>query len=349
MTRNVRAGSQRNPLIAAILASIASIALLAPGGAGAATIVNGNFETGTLSGWNVTNSPPPPATTGNWFAYFGTASPFSPIGGSPVPPPPAGQFAAISDQGGPGLHILYQDVALEPSYTHTLSMLVYYESQAALITPSPNTLSFESTANQQYRIDVMRPTANIESVNPADILATVFATKTGDPQNLGPTLLTANLTPFAGQTIRLRLAEVDNQLFLRGGADSIAIQSVAPPPSNTIVVGKAVLNKKNGTAKLPVTVPGAGVLSAVDANFVTIASGSAKKKRMVKSATVTATAPGIINVPLKPTGHGRKVLNKKGKLKIRVALTFTPTGGTAATTTVKVTLKKTVKPKPKKP
>jgi hypothetical protein len=345
MTRHIRAGSRRNPLIAAMLGALASLALLAPAGATGATVVNGSFETGTLAGWQVVNS----SESGSWFAYTGTTPP---IGEGPVPAPPVGAFAAISAQGGPGTHILYQDIALEPQFKHQLSMFVYYKSAATLATPSPNTLSSGfPPANQQYRVDVMKSTAPLDSVAPGDILATVFATQSGGPLEMAPTVLTADLTPFAGQTVRLRLVEVDNQLFLWGGADGIAIQSTPPPPSNVVVVGKAVLNKKNGTAKLPVTVPGAGVLSAVDANFVTVAGISAKKKkkkRMVKSATVTATAPGILNVPLKPTGPGRKVLNEKGKLKIKVALTFTPTGGTAATQTVKVTLKKKLKPKPTK-
>jgi hypothetical protein len=348
MTRNVRAGSRRKPLIAAIFGAVASIALIAPGGAGAATVVNGSFETGSLAGWQVVNTPPPPEESGSWFAYTGTTPP---IGEGPIPAPPVGTFAAISAQGGPGTHILYQDIALEPQYKHQLSMFVYYNSAATLATPSPNTLSSAfPPANQQYRVDVMKPTAALDSVAPGDILATVFATQTEGPQQMAPTVFTTDLTPFAGQTVRLRLVEVDNQLFLWGGADGIAIQSTPPPspPSNLVVVGKAVLNKKNGTAKLPVTVPGAGVLSVTDANFAPIASVSAKKKRMLKSATVTATAAGVLNVPLKPTGQGRKVLKKKGKLKIRVALTFTPTGGTTATQTVKVTLKKTLKPKPKK-
>lgn len=341
--RNGEGTGIRNRLASLIAGAIAAVALLAPGGAGAATIVNGDFESGTLTGWQTFNVPAPPENSGNWFAYTGTVSPVSPEFGPAVPPPPAGKYAAISDQSGPGLHILYQDVVLEPYYTHQLTMLVYYQSSASLITPSPNTLSHEGPANQQYRIDVMKPTASLTSVDPTDILATVFATNTGDPLTLGATALTTNLSAFAGQTVRLRLAEVDNQLYLRGGADSISIQST--PPSNAIVVGKAKLNKKNGTAKLPVTVPGAGILTAVDARFASASSAaaSAKKKRLVKSATVTATAAGTVNVPLKPTKAARKILAEKGKVKVRVSLTFTPTGGLPATTTVKVTLKKTLK------
>jgi hypothetical protein len=309
-------------LLAAAVVVIA--ALIAPAGATAATVVNGDFETGNLTGWQLVNNPTP--ESGNWFAYSGTTNPFSGEIGPEVPPPPAGKYAAITAQGNPGLHIMYQDVALEPYYAHSLSLIAYYRSYAPLF--SPNSLSYETLPNQQYRIDVMSPAAPIESVNPADILATVFATKTGDPEELGPTPLTVNLTPFAGQTVRLRFAEVDNQLFFNAGTDSVAITST--PPSNAITLGKPVLNKKKGTAKLPVTVPGAGTLKIADVK---------KTKKRIKAKTVQATAAGTLKLPVKPTKLGRKTLNAKGKLKVKVAVTFTPTGGLAATQTKKLTLK----------
>lgn len=316
-------------LLFAVLA-VAMTALVAPAAAGAATVVNGDFETGNLTGWQVVNNPTGDEESGSWYAYTGTAAP-RPFG-EPVPPPPAGNYAAVTSQGGPGSHILYQDVALEPYYTHQLSLLAYYHSYAALFTPSPNTLSFESTENQQYRIDVMNPAAPVDSVNPADILATLFATKTGDPQELGPTSLTADLTPFAGQTVRLRFAEVDNRNYFAAGTDSVAI--VSTPPSSAIALGKPLLNKKKGTAKLPVTVPGAGTLTIADVK---------QTKKRIKAKTVQAGAAGTLNLPVKPTKLARKTLSNKGKLKIKVAVTFTPTGGFAATVTRKMTLKLTPK------
>lgn len=318
--------SARVRILLAACAAVATM-LVAPAGAGAATVVNGDFETGTLTGWQVFNIPPEPEASGNWFAYSGTVSP---VGEAPeVPPPPAGKYAAITAQGGAGTHILYQDVALEPFWTHQLSLLVYYHTFAPLATPSPETLSAEiPAANQQYRIDVMKPTAPIESVNPSDILATVFATKTGDPEELGPTPITVDLTPFAGQTVRLRFAEVDNEFYFAAGTDSISIQST--PPSNAFTFGKPILNKKKGTAKLPVHVPGAGTLKLADVK---------KSKKRVKAKTVQATAAGTVKLPVQPTKSGRSILEDKGKLKVKVAVTFTPTGGLAATQTRKLTLK----------
>ena len=43
---------------------------------------------------------------------------------------------------------------------------------------------------------------------------------------------------------------------------------------------------------------------------------------------------------MKLTRKGKKLLRKKGKLKVRLAITFTPTNGTANTEVTKITIKK---------
>src|SRR5262245_44510 len=93
--------------LVALMVSLGALSAL-PAGAGAAGVVNGDFETGNLSGWQVYNT----NDDGNWFAYTGTSvsTPFEfPL---PVPPPPQGLFAAITAQGGPGTHVLFQDIAV---------------------------------------------------------------------------------------------------------------------------------------------------------------------------------------------------------------------------------------------
>jgi len=295
--------------------------LLFAASAPAATVVNGDFESGSLAGWTQVNS-----GEGAWYAYSGILAPggFFEIEPREVPPPPQGKFAAISDQGGPGTHILYQDIAIPRYASSTLTMLVYYKSEAPLVTPFPNTLSAGSESeeppipNQQYRVDVISPTSPIESVNSADVLATVFATSTGGPETLAATTMTADLTPFAGQTVRLRLAEVDNQFYLNGGADSIAISST---PYNKFSFGKLKLNKKKGTATLQVKVPGPGKIVAGDVK---------KNGKRVKNAKTTAGSPRTVKLKLKPTASGKKALRKTGKLPFKLKVTFTPTGGKAA-------------------
>jgi hypothetical protein len=148
---------------------------------------------------------------------------------------------------------------------------------------------------------------------------------------MAPTVFTADLTPFAGQTVRLRTAVAAGDYYFYGAIDAASITSI--PPNSTITRGKLTLNKSNGTGKLAIIVPGAGTLTAV---------GKGKTKK-VKRANLTVTAAGTVKLPLKPTGAGKKVLGSNGKLKTRVDVTFTPTGGIATTQTYKVTLKKNLK------
>ena len=203
----------------------ALLMLLAPSGAAAATVVNGDFESGNLRGWQVHRA----IQAGNWFAYEGTNAPIgSKRGANPVQPPPQGDFAAIVDQANPDTLILYQDVVLEPGRSHRLGMIVYYDSYAPIATPTPDTLSVDEEvlagqSNQQYRIDVMRPDAPLESLAPADILDTVFRTKKGDPARLSPTRVTADLTRFAGQTVRLRISSAVTEEVFNAGLDAVSI------------------------------------------------------------------------------------------------------------------------------
>lgn len=191
-----------------------------------AVITNGNFETGDFTGWTTQN-----AGEGAWFVYAGTVSPLS---GSTIAPPPEGNFAATTDQTGPGTHILFQDVTLEPNNTHTLSFILYYVNQAGVFF-TPDNLDFADGPKQQYRVDIIDPNAPVDSVT-TGVLAQVFRTEVGDPNSLAPTSFSFDLTPFAGQTVRLRFAEVDNQLFFQASVDDVQIVSTpfstttTPPP-----------------------------------------------------------------------------------------------------------------------
>jgi hypothetical protein len=112
----------------------------------------------------------------------------------------------------------------------------------------------------------------------------------------------------------------------------------AAQPDNSFALGPAQ-SLKSGKAKLPVRVPGAGVVTAGDAAFAS-ATSARKRKPLIKSASATAAAAGTITLTLKPTSAGRKILAHKNKLRVSVQVTFTPTGGTAASQQTQITLKK---------
>jgi hypothetical protein len=204
--------------------------------------------------------------------------------------------------------------------THTLSLVTYYNSAAPITVPMPDTLSWEEFDNQQYRIDVMKPSAPIDSVSPADILSTVFRTHNGDTSFSPPLTRTVDLTPFGGQVVRLRVAEVDNLDHLNAGVDAISVQSTPVLP-NSFSFGRFKLNRKRGTATLKVDVPWAGKVMAVD---------SRKIKRIV-TATASAAAAGTATLLLRPTYLVRRRLESRRRLPFKLKVTFTPTGGAAAT------------------
>ena len=67
-------------------------------------IANGGFEAGFASWTRVDQL----GSEGTFFSQSGT---LSPVNGDPVPAPPQGTTAAMTDAPGPGSHVLYQDFA----------------------------------------------------------------------------------------------------------------------------------------------------------------------------------------------------------------------------------------------
>lgn len=347
----------RSRRLGATLAALAMFAaLLGASSASAATVVNGGFETGTLEGWNVYSSNP----FVEWVVVTEEEE-------EELLPPPF----AVSEQNEPGTTILSQNISLEPGASHRLEMTFGYFSGAPIFIPTPDSLDTESTENQQVRVDVMKPTAPITSVDPSDILTTVFASSEaenpeGESPVLEPRRFSANLSPFAGQTVRLRIAVAVTRAPLFAFVKDVSVTSQpllvttlpapapAPPapPSNVFAKGALTLNKKTGTGFLTVTVPGPGILTANDARrqIATALAAPVKAKKkplLIKTATVTSAGAGTVKVPIKPTPAGMKVLKEKGKVAFNLKLTFAPTGGTPATQRYSGKLVKTLKPAPR--
>jgi hypothetical protein len=137
-----------------------------------------------------------------------------------------------------------------------------------------------------------------------------------------------------------------NNLFaVAGSGDDATPYLLAASPANDFTVGKAKL-KKNGTAKLKVTIPGPGVLVADSSSKGAQAVVSKKRPSTVKRVKVTAGAAGTFTLKIRAKGKALRALKSNGRAKVKAGVTFTPQGisGVAATATKKLVLKRTQPP-----
>jgi hypothetical protein len=203
----------------------------------AANIVNnGGFESGFTS-WTRSDQV---GSEGTFTLQSGT---LSPVNGDPVPAPPGGVTAAMSDAQGPGSHVLYQDIvipALVPSATLSFDVFVGNRANAFF---TPSTLDFSTPAlNQQARVDILAGGTDPFTVAG---LQNAFHTMVGDPLVSGYTHHTVDVTSVLNahlsQTLRLRFAEVDNVFTFQLGVDNVALdvgasQTVPEPASWVLMI-----------------------------------------------------------------------------------------------------------------
>jgi hypothetical protein len=302
---------------------ITALALLAalPAAASAASVTNGGFEAGSLAGWHLSDS-----GAGDWFAYQGTAAPIGHHrGAAPVQAPPQGSFAAIADEANPATLILYQDLNLEQGSSYELSLLAYYDSYAPIAVPSPNTLATDEEAlgsrkNQQFRIDLVRPGAPLDSLDPGDVLKTLFQTKQGGPRRMEPTRFSADLSAFAGETVRLRIAVAAHEEVLNAGVDAVTLSSASggkdgAGEGNRLRIVRKTTNPRRGTARVVVDVPAAGWLTLK------------KSRHALRAVSARASRPRRVVLRLKLTPRARKTLRRTGRLRVRAQLGWEPDEG----------------------
>jgi len=186
-------------------------------------ISNGGFEAG-FSGWSRTDQI---GSEGTFLSQTGTASP---VNGEPVPPPPGGLAAAMSDAAGPGAHVLSQGFTLSAPVPSARLEFDLFVGNRADDFRAPDTLDFATPVlNQQARVDILVAGADPFSVAASDVLLNAFQTHPGDPLVSGynhysvdvTSLLNANL----GVPLTLRFAESDNVFTLQLGVDNVAIEA----------------------------------------------------------------------------------------------------------------------------
>ena len=179
-------------------------------------IVNGNFKTGDFEGWTTDDLT---QCEGNWLIYSGNATPST---GIEILPPPSGGFAAVTDEIElePCSLLLYQDIEVPGGAGDVLCSAVVYVRNLNNDYIIGNGLDISPNKNQQYRVDLMDPDAPLYDIG-AGVIENLFQTLPGDPQSIGYTTLEFELTDFAGQTVRLRAASVNNEGQLFSAIDEV--------------------------------------------------------------------------------------------------------------------------------
>jgi D-alanyl-D-alanine carboxypeptidase len=204
----------------------ARLPLVDPAAQPAITTVD-DFESGTLTGWTLDRR-----GTGSWFAYRDGRQPPDPKQTNTfvpfqMPDPPQGEFAAVADAPGPGMQLMYRDIKVDAPAM--LELTVYYvngfDGLSGYSVPfvAPRSLAIDAGPNQQFRVDLLAPTAAPDSMTDADVRATVFETRPDDPARRNPAAIHFDLSPWVGQTVRLRVVSVNNQTPMRAAIDNVRL------------------------------------------------------------------------------------------------------------------------------
>ena len=194
-----------------------------PGKAGTELITNGGFETGDFSGWSVAD-----LGSGSWFASSSTLTPLSlfPTAGSA-----SGGFYAVTDQTGPGTHVLLQDFTIPGPGTTTLRFDMFANDQDGGPIIDPIGLDHSFGPNQHARVDILSASAGPFDTG-AGVLSPLYIGVDSQLNNPNPyTHYVFDLTGAVGMggTYTLRFGEVDNQGFLHLGVDNVSIDFVPVP------------------------------------------------------------------------------------------------------------------------
>ncbi len=185
---------------------------------------NDGFEAGAVDSnvipcWTVTD-----LGSGSWCNQSGTVPPQGPCSGSvaTVAVPPEGLQAAMTNQSGPGSHLLYRCGVLRSG---SISFQLYLNNLAGIFT-SPPTLDPNAFPNQQFRADLVAAaaaSADPFTVAPGDVLLNLYQTQPGDPPVSGYLQVSDDASSLVGQEVCLRFAEVDDLGNFDAGVDDVRI------------------------------------------------------------------------------------------------------------------------------
>ncbi|MGB2983312.1 MAG: hypothetical protein WBC63_05555, partial [Candidatus Bipolaricaulia bacterium] len=107
----------------------------------------------------------------------------------------------------------------------TLTFQIYLRNIAGIWVVQPTLDHSVAGTNQHVRVDIMDPSAGAFDVG-AGVLRNLYVSSSGDPLESGYTLLSFDLMDFAGQTVRLRFAEVADSFHILMGIDDVQFAAI---------------------------------------------------------------------------------------------------------------------------
>jgi cysteine-rich repeat protein len=203
------------------LAAVATVFVTLRVPALAAPLANGSFETADYAGWTLFESAGVPAEWGTWgiaaggttinlgdstYDFFDGVSVVQQSPGLPITYGATdGNFVAYQLQTGPQQHRLYQDVAIDPASTNLCWDMQYN-----------NHYSFFDGVYQYLAVHVRDLSDNV--------LQTLFVTTQGiDPPSIPMTPFTANISAFAGMSVRIDVEMQVQSYFFDATFDNFRI------------------------------------------------------------------------------------------------------------------------------
>ena len=185
---------------------------------------NGSFESGDFTGWSVFDN-----GSGNWLVLPGG---IRLAGGEFTPTPTDGKFQAVTDQTGPGAHVFFQEFVVPSGGVVEFDM---WWVNLAEVWFNNGTLDQTDSPNQHARVDLLVPGSDPFSTDPADVVMNLLTLDSG-PFSGGYEHQAIDVSGLAGQTVWLRFAEVDNQLYFNFAIDNVII---TPAPASIALLSLA--------------------------------------------------------------------------------------------------------------
>ena len=214
-TGNIASFTAINTGAAPVVATVTVTPSTTSGGGVSNLILNGDFETGNITGWTNTVS----GGANGWNINNGT---LIPPGGSTATPVIAGGFDVVSTQSSPGLNLLSSLITLPASFSSSIlnwkdRIMNYNNGLHPGCIGSP---AGYFNPQQQFRVELLNSSLSV--------ITTVFSTNPGDPYfQAGPNIrnfnVTAALMPYAGQQVYVRFSQEAQYCYFNVTLDDIKL------------------------------------------------------------------------------------------------------------------------------